>query len=224
MFYSSLNVDEGPIVLMTDLRRNLVTEGVGKKSESRIQNSEVRGQNSEFRIQKSEWEPGLPGDGWGRQFWILASEFWILSQTFVATGQDAPMATSWEGSRWEQLSGGDTGRDDGGQDQGVLIVIHRREPICAAHVLDIDAERAAIVGIDRELGDELAARVELDDLAGLVGIHVVAVTVGHQQVSVGSQHQIQRPMQVSVVLVDHRVASSRGQRAREIDGPDGVVG
>jgi hypothetical protein len=31
---------------MTDLRRNLVTEGVGKKSES--------------RIQKSEWEPWPP--------------------------------------------------------------------------------------------------------------------------------------------------------------------
>jgi hypothetical protein len=50
MFYSSLNVDEGPIVLMTDLRRNLVTEGVGKKSESRIQRTELRIQNSEVRM------------------------------------------------------------------------------------------------------------------------------------------------------------------------------
>src|SRR5580658_6798419 len=75
MFYSSLNVDEGPIVLMTDLRRNLVTEGVGKKSESRIQKSEDRTQNSEFRSQNGN--PGYRETGGAGN-----SEFCLLNSVF----------------------------------------------------------------------------------------------------------------------------------------------
>ena len=71
------------------------------------------------------------------------------------------------------------------------------------HVVQRDVKRPAVGRVHRELRHELARRRELHQLAGLGGIGVDGVAVGHDQVAVGRQQQPHRPVQVHRVGVDH---------------------
>jgi epoxyqueuosine reductase QueG len=76
--------------------------------------------------------------------------------------------------------------------QNILIVIHggncKRVKAC---VTNGDAERSAIVRIDRELRYELTVRGELDELAGLIRIRVGSIAVRDQQMTCRQQNQIE---------------------------------
>jgi hypothetical protein len=92
---------------MTDLRRNLVTEGVGKKSESRIQKSEDRTQNSEFRSQNGN--PGYRETGGAGN-----SGFGLLNSGFFRRRSWPPGRTR----RWPRV-----GREAGGNNYLAEILV-----------------------------------------------------------------------------------------------------
>jgi hypothetical protein len=87
--------------------------------------------------------------------------------------------------------------------QCIGVVVHCRKPRDIIELLtDGHSERAAIVRIYRNFFYECPVSCELDDLAGLVGVGVESITIGYQQVPVGSDSQVEGTMQVDCILVD----------------------